>query len=117
MAASGLSYSTWDLTFRHTHSVVAAHGFRCPLACGILVPAPGTAPMSPALDGEFSTTGAPGRPQSASSYSSSWMLFEDMITGTLAAILLPQRGQMLKMNVWLILWVNLTGLQGVQTFA
>ena len=45
------------------------------------------------------------------------MLFEDMITGTLAAILLPQRGQMLKMNVWLILWVNLTGLQGVQTFA
>ena len=38
------------------------------------------------------------------------------MTGTVAAILLPQRGQMVKMNGWLILWVNVTGLEGVQIF-
>ena len=34
---------------------------RCYIACGILVPQPGTKPMSPALQGEFLTTGPPGK--------------------------------------------------------
>ena len=31
------------------------------IACGILVPCPGTEPMSPALEGGFLTTGPPGK--------------------------------------------------------
>ena len=41
--------------------VVAAQGLSCPTACGILVPPPGTEPMSPALEGKFLTTGPPGK--------------------------------------------------------
>ena len=42
-------------------SVVVACGFSCPTACGILVPQPGIEPKSPALEGEFLTTGPPGK--------------------------------------------------------
>ena len=42
-------------------SLVVAHGLSYPAACGILVPGPGTEPMSPALAGRFSTTGSPGK--------------------------------------------------------
>ena len=42
-------------------SVVAVHRLSCPKACGILVPRPGIEPMSPALAGEFLTTGPPGK--------------------------------------------------------
>ena len=31
------------------------------MACGILVPQPGTKPVSPALEGEFLTTGPSGK--------------------------------------------------------
>ena len=33
----------------------------CPEACEIVVPQPGTEPMSPALEGGFLTTGPPGK--------------------------------------------------------
>ena len=42
-------------------SLVAMHGFCCPMACGILVPPPGIEPMSPTLQGRFLTTGPPGK--------------------------------------------------------
>ena len=42
-------------------SVVAGHRLSCPKACGILVPRPGIESMSPALAGEFLTTGPPGK--------------------------------------------------------
>ena len=32
-----------------------------PVSCGILVPQPGTNPESPGLEGEFLTTGPPGK--------------------------------------------------------
>ena len=41
--------------------VVEASGLSCPVACGILVPRPGIEPVSPALEGRFSTTGPPGK--------------------------------------------------------
>ena len=44
-----------------TGSVVVAHGLRCPVACGILVPLPGIKPASSALEGGFLTTGPPGK--------------------------------------------------------
>ena len=42
-------------------SVVVAHGLRCPLVCGILVPGPRIEPVSPVLVGKFLTTGPPGK--------------------------------------------------------
>ena len=42
-------------------SVVVAYGLSCPSACGILVPQPGIELMSPALEGEFFTTGPWGK--------------------------------------------------------
>ena len=39
-----------------------------PKACGILIPQPGTEPVSPALEGGFLTTGPPGK----SLHSNSW---------------------------------------------
>ena len=38
-----------------------AHGFSFPGVCGILAPRPGIKPTSPALEGRFLTTRAPGR--------------------------------------------------------
>ena len=38
----------------------------CPLACGILVPQPGSEPETPALTGTFFTTGPPGKSQCGS---------------------------------------------------
>ena len=35
--------------------------FSCSAACGILVPQPGIELLSPALQGEFLTTGSPGK--------------------------------------------------------
>ena len=37
------------------------HGLSCPAAFGILVPQPGIEPVIPALQGEFLTTGLPGK--------------------------------------------------------
>ena len=42
-------------------SVVAVHMLNCSTARGILVPQPGTEPESPALQGEFLTTGLSGK--------------------------------------------------------
>ena len=53
---------------RHSHawaSVVAAHGLGCPGACGIF-PDTGIEPVSPALAGQFSTTGPSGKSRSFS---------------------------------------------------
>ena len=43
------------------HLVVVALRLSCSMACGILVPWPGSKPMSPALQVGFSTTGRPGK--------------------------------------------------------
>ena len=43
-------------------SVVTVCGLHCPLAYEILVPQPGIKPLSPALEGRFSTIGPPGKP-------------------------------------------------------
>ena len=56
---SGLSCGTRAFWLWSAGSVVAAHGLSCPTACGILVPRPGIKPMSPTLEGGFSTTGPP----------------------------------------------------------
>ena len=49
-------------------SVVVAHGLSCPKACGIfLTPRPGIEPESPAFEGEFLTTGPPGKSQEVTS--------------------------------------------------
>ena len=45
----------------HVGSAVVVSGLNCPVACGILVPRRGIEPMSPALEGGFSTTGPPGK--------------------------------------------------------
>ena len=42
--------------------LVGACGLSCPAACEILVLWPGIKPGSPALEGEFLTTGPPGKP-------------------------------------------------------
>ena len=41
-------------------SVVVAHGLRCPVACGFLVPRPAIGPVSPTLTGRFLTAGPSG---------------------------------------------------------
>ena len=46
---------------QHTGSVVAELRISCPEAGGILVPQPGMEPAYPALEGEFLTTGPPGK--------------------------------------------------------
>ena len=61
LAASGLSCGMWDLLLQRTGSVVAVLGPSCPTVYGILVPQPGLEPVSPALEGGFSTTGPPGK--------------------------------------------------------
>ena len=43
-------------------SLVVACRLSCPTALGILIPSPGIEPTSPALQGEFLTTGSPGKP-------------------------------------------------------
>ena len=42
-----------------------AHGLSCSTAYGILIPWPGTEPVSPALEGRFLTTGAPEKSQNS----------------------------------------------------
>ena len=42
-------------------SAVVAHGFSCPVACGIFIPQPGIESMAPALEDKFLTTGPPGK--------------------------------------------------------
>ena len=49
-------------------SVIAAHGLRCLVACGIF-PDTGIEPVSPALAGQFLTTGPSGKSRS---FSSEW---------------------------------------------
>ena len=62
LAASGLSCGSWDLLLWANSSVVAALAFRCPAACGILVPWLGIKPTSSALESEFLNTEPPGSP-------------------------------------------------------
>ena len=50
------------LWLRLAGSLIAAHGLSCPAAFGILVLQPGIEPISPALEGEFFTTGPRGSP-------------------------------------------------------
>ena len=45
----------------HGHSVVAACGLGCPMACGILLPLPGIELAYPGLQGRFLSTGPPGK--------------------------------------------------------
>ena len=47
-------------------SVAVVHGLSCSVACGILVPQPGTVFLSPSLQGRFLTTVPPGKCQKAS---------------------------------------------------
>ena len=55
-------FSCCDLwVLEHEGPVVVTHGLRVPMACGTFVPQSGMEPMSPALEGRFLTTGAPGR--------------------------------------------------------
>ena len=46
----------------YVSSTVVVHRLIRPVACGILVPRPGTEPMSPALAGGFLITGPPRKP-------------------------------------------------------
>jgi len=58
LAVLGLSCSTWALrcgSGSRTQAQSLQHVAL--IACGILVPCPGTEPMSPALEGGFLTTG------------------------------------------------------------
>ena len=50
-----------SLSLRGGGSVAVAHELSCPAACGILVPPPEIEPMSPALEGRFSTIEPPGK--------------------------------------------------------
>ena len=83
-AVSDLSYDTLDLCCRmldlslhwnfsplvlmwsseRVGSVVAMHRPSCPVACGVSVPQPEIKLMSPALEGEFLTTGPLGKTSS-----------------------------------------------------
>ena len=47
--------------YKRMDSAIVAHRFSCPKTCRILVPGPGIEPMSPALQGEFLTTGPQGK--------------------------------------------------------
>ena len=60
----GLSCSMWELPLWRMDSPVLARGLSFSMACRILVPWPGIEPMSPALQGRFSTTELPGKSQS-----------------------------------------------------
>ena len=57
LAASSLTCITRDVLWQLSGSVVGAGWLSCPVACGILVPRPGTEPVSPALQGGFLTPG------------------------------------------------------------
>ena len=68
MAVSVLSCSKYDLccslqdlSLRCMGLVVVVLRLSCSMACEILVPQPGTEPMSPAWEGRFLTTGPPGK--------------------------------------------------------
>ena len=50
-----------DLLLWCAGSLAVALGLSGPSACGILVPGPGTEPVSPALQGRLLTTGPPGK--------------------------------------------------------
>ena len=61
LAASGLSYGTWDLLLHHTDSLAVVLRLIFSPAHGILVLWPEFEPTSPALQGGFLTTGLPGK--------------------------------------------------------
>ena len=52
---------TWGLSLWPVDSLVVVCRFSCSMACGSLVPQPGIEPISPTLQGEFLTTGPPGK--------------------------------------------------------
>ena len=62
LVALGLGCCTQALSSWCVGSVVEAHGLSCSVACGILLLRPGIEPMSPALQGRFSTSGPPESP-------------------------------------------------------
>ena len=71
LTALGFNFSIWNLLLQRigffsicnaltpecVGSVVATRRLSCPVARGLLVPQPGTEPMSPTLEGGFLTTG------------------------------------------------------------
>ena len=59
---SGSLLCPWTLSFWCMGSVVEVLGLCCSAAYEILVPRPGTEPVSPALQGGFLTTGPSGSP-------------------------------------------------------
>ena len=67
VAAHGIYFSMWLMDSLITGmwtpelggSVIVVHGFSCSVARGMLVPQPGTEPVSLALKGGFPTTGLP----------------------------------------------------------
>ena len=68
LAALGLSWSTqnlccimWELSLRHTGSLVSGWEFSCSMAYGILVPRPRIKFESPVLQGRSLTNGRAGR--------------------------------------------------------
>ena len=52
---------TWDLSLWRMGVVVVAHRLTCSVACEVLVSQPEIEPESPELQGEFPTTGPPGK--------------------------------------------------------
>ena len=61
VVARGLLCSCGTQAPEQVGSLVATPGLSCPMACGILVPRPGTEPTFPALEGGFLTTRPPGK--------------------------------------------------------
>ena len=68
LAAPGLTCSMWDLRyvtgdllFQGAGSLVVVCGLNCSEACRILIPQLGIESASPRLQGEFLTTGPPGK--------------------------------------------------------
>lgn len=59
-----------------TGSVVVAQGLSCPKACGIFIPWPGVKLMSPALEGSFLTSGAPGKSPGPFLFKSAWWVYD-----------------------------------------
>ena len=61
LAVLGLSHGTQDLRCSvQASSLAAMRGFSWPMACGNLLPRPGSKPVAPVLEGGFLTTGTPG---------------------------------------------------------
>ena len=74
----GLRCIIRDFFISAHNSLVAACGFSCSKACGILVPWPGIEPESPALQGGFSTLDHQGSPSNTLPLSLLQILTQDL---------------------------------------